>query len=137
MVPTMFHRMLRLPEERRAWYDVSSMTHAIHSAAPCPVATKQAMLDWWGPVIYEYYAASEGGGTLATLEDAVKKPGAVGKAWPISEVVIFDDDGNRLPAGEVGTVWMRMGTHTFNYHGDEGKTRRSWRATSTSATPGI
>jgi long-chain acyl-CoA synthetase len=127
MVPTMFNRLLKLPEDVRASADVSSMTHAIHSAAPCPVPTKRAMLDWWGPVIYEYYAATEGGGTIATPQDWEKKPGTVGSAWPISEVVVFDDDGNRQPPGEIGTVYMRMGQHTFSYHGDEEKTKKSWR----------
>ncbi|MHB8453078.1 MAG: AMP-binding protein, partial [Mycobacteriales bacterium] len=75
MVPTMFHRLLKLPAEVKAAADLSSLTHVIHSAAPCPVPTKRAMLDWWGPVIYEYYAATEGGGTLATPEDWEKKPG--------------------------------------------------------------
>jgi long-chain acyl-CoA synthetase len=127
LVPTMFHRMLRLPEEERARYDVSSMTHAVHGAAPCPIATKRAMVDWWGPVIYEYYAASEGGGTLATPEDFEKKPGSVGRPWAISEIAVTDDDGVRLPPGEPGTVWIKMGAQTFSYHGDEEKTRNSWR----------
>jgi long-chain acyl-CoA synthetase len=127
MVPTMFHRMLKLPDDVKKSYDVSSMSHAIHSAAPCPVPTKHAMLDWWGPVIWEYYAATEGGGTIASPEDWLKKPGTVGKPWPISEVVIFDDDGNRLPPGEVGTVWMRMGDQKFEYHKDKAKTEKSWK----------
>ncbi len=127
LVPTMFHRMLRLPDEERARYDVSSMTHAVHGAAPCPIATKRAMVDWWGPVIYEYYAASEGGGTLATPEDFEKKPGSVGRPWAISEIAVTDDDGVRLPPGEPGTVWIKMGAQTFKYHGDEEKTRNSWR----------
>jgi long-chain acyl-CoA synthetase len=127
LVPTMFHRMLRLPEAERARYDVSSMTHAIHGAAPCPVATKRAMVDWWGPVIYEYYAASEGGGTLATPEDFEKKPGSVGRPWAISEIAVTDDDGNALPPGEAGTVWIKMGAQTFRYHRDDEKTRNSWR----------
>ena len=93
MVPTQFHRLLALPEEVRARYDVSSMRHAIHGAAPCPDHVKRAMLDWWGPCVEEYYAASEGGGAFATAEDWLKKPGTVGKAWPISELAIFDDDG--------------------------------------------
>jgi long-chain acyl-CoA synthetase len=127
MVPTMFNRMLKLPDDVKKQYDVSSMTHAIHSAAPCPIPTKQAMLDWWGPVIYEYYAATEGGGTLATPEDWLKKPGTVGKPWPISQVVIFDDDGNKLPPGEIGTVWMSMGDQKFEYHKDKEKTAKSWK----------
>lgn len=126
MVPTMFNRLLKLPDEVRERYDVSSLSHVIHSAAPCPVPTKRAMLAWWGPVIYEYYAATEGGGTIATPEDWVAKPGTVGRPWPISEVVVLDDDGRELPPGSVGTVWMRMGEHRFRYHGDDEKTERAW-----------
>ena len=127
MVPTMFHRMLKLPEDVKKSYDVSSMRYAIHAAAPCPIPTKRAMLDWWGPVIWEYYAATEGGGTVASPEEWEKKPGTVGKPWPISEIVIFDDDGNQLAAGEVGTVWMSMSGQTFKYHKDDEKTAKSWK----------
>lgn len=123
MVPTQFHRLLALPDEVRARYDVSSMRHAIHGAAPCPDHVKRAMIDWWGSCVEEYYAASEGGGAFATAEDWLKKPGTVGKAWPISELAVFDDDGNRLPPGELGTVYMKMSTGGFSYHKDETKTR--------------
>jgi long-chain acyl-CoA synthetase len=126
MVPTMFHRLLQLPEEERALYDVSSLRHVIHSAAPCPVPTKHKMFEWWGPVIWEYYAATEGGGTTASPEAWLKKPGTVGTAWPGSEVVVLDDDGNELPPGQIGTVWMKMGDRTFEYHGDPEKTKKSW-----------
>jgi long-chain acyl-CoA synthetase len=126
MVPTMFHRMLQLPEEQRASYDVSSLRTMIHSAAPCPVPTKQKMLEWWGPVVWEYYAATEGGGTTASPQDWLKKPGTVGNAWPNSEVIVLDDDGNELPPGQIGTVWMKMGDRTFEYHGDPEKTKKSW-----------
>ncbi|WP_329151934.1 acyl-CoA synthetase [Streptomyces anulatus] len=122
MVPTQFHRLLALPDEVRARYDVSSMRHAIHGAAPCPDHVKRAMIDWWGSCVEEYYAASEGGGAFATAEDWLKKPGTVGKAWPISELAVFDD-GNRLPPGELGTVYMKMSTGGFSYHKDETKTR--------------
>jgi long-chain acyl-CoA synthetase len=125
MVPTQFHRLLALPEEVSARYDVSSMRHAIHGAAPCPDHVKRAMLDWWGPCVEEYYAASEGGGAFATAEDWLKKPGTVGKAWPISELAIFDDDGNRLPPGELGTVYLKMNTGGFAYHKDEAKTKKN------------
>ena len=108
-----------------AAYDVSSMRHAIHGAAPCPDHVKRAMIDWWGHCVEEYYAASEGGGAFATAEDWLKKPGTVGKAWPISELAVFDDDGNRLPPGELGTVYMKMSTGGFSYHKDEGKTRKN------------
>src|SRR4030095_6261390 len=78
MVPTHFRRLLALPEETKKRADVSSLRHVIHSAAPCPADVKRRRLDWWGDVIYEYYAASEGGGTLATPEDWRKHPGTVG-----------------------------------------------------------
>ncbi len=122
MVPTQFHRMLALPEEVRAQYDVSSMRYAIHAAAPCPVEVKRRMLDWWGPVIYEYYAATEGGGTLATPEDWLAHPGTVGKVWTGSELRIVDDAGNEAAPGEPGTVYMRMSTVDFEYKGDREKT---------------
>ncbi|MEU8542496.1 acyl-CoA synthetase [Streptomyces sp. NPDC048717] len=124
MVPTQFHRLLALPEETRGRYDVSSMRHALHGAAPCPEHVKRAMIEWWGPCVEEYYAASEGGGTFATAEDWLKKPGTVGRAWPISELAVFDDDGNRLPPGRLGTVYMKMRTGGFRYHKDEAKTAR-------------
>ncbi|MFD5322848.1 acyl-CoA synthetase [Streptomyces sp. NPDC127092] len=122
MVPTQFHRLLALPEDVRGRYDVSSMRHAIHGAAPCPDHVKRAMIDWWGHCVEEYYAASEGGGAFATAEDWLKKPGTVGRAWPISELAVFDDDGERLPPGQLGTVYMKMSTGGFRYHKDEAKT---------------
>lgn len=123
MVPTQFHRLLALPEEVRARYDVSSLRHALHGAAPCPHHVKRAMIEWWGTCVEEYYAASEGGGAFATAEDWLKKPGTVGRAWPISELAVLDDDGRPLPPGELGTVYMRMTTGGFSYHKDEAKTR--------------
>ncbi|MFJ6725241.1 acyl-CoA synthetase [Streptomyces sp. NPDC091281] len=125
MVPTQFHRLLALPEDVRRRYDVSSLRHAVHGAAPCPEHVKRAMIEWWGPCVEEYYAASEGGGAFATAEDWLKRPGTVGRAWPISELAVFDDDGRRLPPGELGTVYMRMTTGGFRYHKDEDKTRRN------------
>ncbi|MFJ4879131.1 acyl-CoA synthetase [Streptomyces sp. NPDC088745] len=125
MVPTQFHRLLALPEETRRAYDVSSLRHAIHGAAPCPDHVKRAMIDWWGNCVEEYYAASEGGGAFATAQDWLKKPGTVGRAWPISELAVFDDDGKRLPPGELGTVYMKMNTGGFSYHKDETKTREN------------
>src|SRR6185312_2209633 len=111
MVPTQFRRLLALPEEVKRKADVSSLRHVIHSAAPCPVDVKRQMLAWWGDVIYEYYAASEGGGTTATPKDWLAHPGTVGKAWPISTVRVARDDGTDCAPGEVGTVYMRMGQH--------------------------
>ena len=126
IVPTQLSRMVALPDDVRANYDVSSMEHMIHGAAPCPDAVKRRMLEWFGPVVYEYYAASEGGGTIATPEQWLAKPGTVGLPWPISQIRIFDDDKQPVPTGEVGTVWIRMGEHKFEYHGDEDKTRDAW-----------
>ncbi|MEU8697207.1 acyl-CoA synthetase [Streptomyces sp. NPDC048680] len=125
MVPTQFHRLLALPEEVKQRYDVTAMRHAIHGAAPCPDHVKRAMIDWWGQCVEEYYAASEGGGAFATAEDWLRKPGTVGRAWPISELAVFDDEGDRLAPGELGTVYMKMSTGGFSYHKDEGKTRKN------------
>jgi long-chain acyl-CoA synthetase len=126
MVPTQFHRLLALPEDTRARYDVSSLRHMIHAAAPCPVDVKHQMIAWWGDAIDEYYAASEGGGTLVTAQEWLTKPGTVGKAWPISEIAIFDDEGTKVEEPNViGTVYMSMQTGDFEYHKDEKKTRNN------------
>ena len=122
MVPTQFKRLLTLPEATRRRYDVSSMRWMIHAAAPCPVPLKRAMLEWWGPRIYEYYAATEGGGTLATPQDWLARPGTVGRPWPVSEVMVADDDGKECPPGTPGTVYMKMSTTKFEYKGDPAKT---------------
>ena len=118
MVPTQFHRLLGLPEDVRNRYDLSSLRHVIHAAAPCPVDVKHKMIDWWGPCIFEYYAASEGGGTLVTPEEWLRYPGTVGRAWAGSEIRILDDDGKQLAANETGTVYMALGTAEFEYHKD-------------------
>lgn len=128
MVPTMFHRLLSLSEEARSQYDVSSLRTMIHAAAPCPVQTKWKMLDWWGDVIWEYYAATEGGGTIVNAENWRKYPGTVGTPWPNSEVVVFDEDGNEVPTGKSGTIYMRMGGvqgAEFEYYKDEEKTKKA------------
>ena len=126
MVPTQFRRLLALPEAVRARYDVSSLRAAIHGAAPCPQEVKRQMLDWWGPVIVEYYAATEGGGTVITAQEWVLKPGSVGRPWPYSQVRVVGPDGQDRPAGEPGLVYMSMGGARFSYHQDEQKTRESW-----------
>jgi long-chain acyl-CoA synthetase len=125
MVPTQFHRLLALPEDVKHRYDLSSLRHMIHAAAPCPVDTKRAMIEWWGPVIDEYYAASEGGGTIVNTEEWLGKPGTVGRPWPISEIAIFDENDNRLDPGEVGTVYMAMQAGDFEYHKDSEKTKNN------------
>jgi long-chain acyl-CoA synthetase len=123
MVPTQFHRLLALPEEVRTRYDLSSLRSMVHAAAPCPVEIKQRMLDWWGPVIYEYYAATEGGGTVVTPEQWLSKPGTVGLPWPGAEIRIVDDEGEPLPANEVGAVYLKLGQGDFEYFKDKDKTQ--------------
>jgi long-chain acyl-CoA synthetase len=125
MVPTQFTRLLALPEEVRARYDVSSLRTMIHGAAPCPNEVKRAMLDWWGPVVVEYYAATEGGGATIFADEWLKKPGSVGKAWSYSVIKILDESGEEVPANQIGLVYLQMGGSSFAYHKAEEKTRES------------
>ncbi|MDA0633974.1 acyl-CoA synthetase [Nonomuraea sp. MCN248] len=125
LVPTHFKRLLALPEETRHAYDLSSLRWMIHAAAPCPVPVKQDMLRWWGDVVYEYYAATEGGGTLATPQDWKARPGTVGSAWPITELLIADEEGEPVPAGTPGTIYMKMLGASFEYKGDPAKTEEN------------
>jgi len=122
-VPTMFVRMLKLPEEVRARYDLSSHQIAVHAAAPCPVEVKRQMIDWWGPTLFEYYAGTEGSGsTTITSEDWLAHPGSVGKA-AIGVLHICDENGNDLPPGEQGLIYFEREIATFEYHNDPAKTR--------------
>jgi fatty-acyl-CoA synthase len=122
-VPTMFVRMLQLPQATRDRYDVSSLRVAIHAAAPCPVEVKQKMIDWWGPVLVEYYAGTEGNGMTAIDSGTwLTKPGTVGRAVS-GAVRICADDGNELPAGQAGVVYFENEDIPFAYHNDPGKTR--------------
>jgi long-chain acyl-CoA synthetase len=126
MVPTQFHRLLALPEDVRTRYDVSSLRHMVHAAAPCPPEIKRRMIEWWGNTVDEYYAASEGGGTIVFADEWLEKPGTVGKPWAISEIAIFDDQGERLTEPhQIGTVYMKMGTGNFEYFKDKEKTRKN------------
>jgi len=127
MVPTMFHRLLGLPDDVRAAANTSSLQSVIHAAAPCPVDVKHRMIEWWGPVIYEYYAATEGGGSYVNSEQWLERPGTVGAPFPGSTLKIFDDAGNELPPGEVGTVYMGTERGEFEYYKDEEKTKASRR----------
>jgi fatty-acyl-CoA synthase len=121
-VPTMFVRMLKLDPAVRAKYDLSSLKVAIHAAAPCPVDVKRAMIDWWGPVLQEYYAATEANGiTFIDSEQWLKKPGSVGLAG-LGTLRVCDDTGRELPAGETGTVYFERDEPTFEYHNDLAKT---------------
>ncbi|MDX1649021.1 MAG: AMP-binding protein, partial [Myxococcota bacterium] len=107
MVPTMFHRLLALPEEERRAHDLSRLRWVLHGAAPCPVHVKRAMIAWLGPVLYEYYAATEGGAFFIDSHAWLRKPGSVGRLDGRQEVQVQDAEGRALPPGEVGTVYVR------------------------------
>jgi acyl-CoA synthetase (AMP-forming)/AMP-acid ligase II len=123
-VPTMLIRMLKLPVEDRSGFDLTSHRAAVHAAAPCPVEVKRQMIEWWGPILYEYYGSTEGvGGTFITSEEWLAHPGSVGR--PMSgNVHIVDDDGRELPLGEPGVIWSENATQ-FRYHEDDAKTSES------------
>ena len=124
LVPTMFVRMLKLDEAERTKHDHSSLQVAIHAAAPCPVPIKQQMIEWWGPVIYEYYAGTEGNGFVAlNSEEWLAHKGSVGKAL-LGTIHIVGDDGEEVPPGESGTIYFEGGA-TFEYHNDPEKTKGS------------
>jgi len=130
MVPTMFHRWLSLPREVRARYDVSSLQFVLHGAAPCPVPVKQHLIEWLGPVVYEYYAATEGTGCGVDPQAWLKKPGTVGKPLVPGHIKIVDDAGDEQPANKIGTVYLaapEMGR--FSYYKDAGKTEQAYRGT--------
>jgi long-chain acyl-CoA synthetase len=118
MVPTMFVRLMKLPEATRRGYDVSSLRHIIIAAAPCPPDVKRAMIEWWGPVIYEFYGSTESGAvTFATSEDALKKPGTVGRIAPGAELRFLDDHGRDVGPGQVGEIYSRIAANPdFSYH---------------------
>jgi len=118
MVPTQFVRLLRLPEEVRARYDVSSLEVVVHSAAPCPVEIKRQMMEWWGPVIWETYGGMEGAATIAKPHRWLAKPGTVGRAIKGMTVRILDDAGQELPANELGAVYLQPDEPTFEYKDD-------------------
>ncbi len=121
-VPTMFVRLLKQPESVRAAYDVSSLTHVVHAAAPCPVAIKRQMIDWFGPVIHEYYAGTEGNGmTYTNSADWLERPGTVGRAIYGQCFVCSEETGEVLGPNETGTVYFGGGSE-FEYHDDAAKT---------------
>lgn len=124
-VPTMFVRLLKLPAAVRRRYDVSSLEQVTHAAAPCPVEVKRRMLDWFGPIIWEYYAGSENvGSTLIGPDEWLAHPGSVGRPR-FTSVHVLDPDGNELPPGEVGQLWFDTPHTSFEYHNDPDKTAAS------------
>ena len=124
-VPTMFVRMLKLDESERQRFDISSLQVAVHAAAPCPADVKRQMIEWWGPILYEYYAGTEGNGSTAlTSEEWLAHPGSVGRA-SVGKIHICDDDGDEVPVGESGAVYFEQERMPFEYHGDPEKTRQA------------
>ena len=121
VVPTMFVRLLRLPKEERERHDLSSLSHAVHNAAPCPPDVKRRMIEWWGPVVWELYGGTESGpATACNSDEWLAHPGTVGRAVEGSTIKILDDRGNELPPREVGEVFVCSSTNSeFTYHGRE------------------
>lgn len=129
MVPTMFHRLLRLPADVRDAADVSSLRLVLHGAAPCPVSVKRQVIEWWGPVVLEYYAATEGVGTFVGSAEWLERPGTVGRPAVPGHIRVLDPaTGEDVPTGEVGVVYLsapKVGR--FDYYGDAAKTAGSYR----------
>ena len=125
MVPIMFSRLLKLPDEIKSKYDLSSLRYVAHAAAPCPPAVKRGMIEWWGPVINEYYGSTEMGNvTHCTSEEWLAHPGTVGKPMPGAGLRVVDEAGNDMPVRGVGEVLGRtLGMNDFTYHGDDAKRR--------------
>jgi acyl-CoA synthetase (AMP-forming)/AMP-acid ligase II len=125
----MFVRMFKLTDTERSRFDLSTHRVAVHAAAPCPVEVKQKMMQWWGPIVWEYYSATEGmGATFISPQEWLAHPGSVGRTL-LGPIHVCDDDGNELPVGEVGTIWFepRPGASSvgFEYHKDSAKTREA------------
>jgi long-chain acyl-CoA synthetase len=133
VVPTMFSRLLKLPEEVRAAADLSSLEVIIHAAAPCPIPVKEQIIEWFGPILIEYYGATEGNGfTLCNSQEWLAHRGTVGKPI-LGEFLILDDDGKECPTGTPGTVWIRGATN-FEYFNDPVKTAESRDSTGNTST---
>jgi long-chain acyl-CoA synthetase len=128
MVPTMFVRLLKLPPDVRDRHDLSTLRNILHGAAPCPATVKQSLIDWLGPIVYEYYAATEGAGTVVGPDDWVTHPGTVGLVDPPGHIVIGDDSGRELPRGDVGLVYIKAPVAgRFQYFKDPDKTASAYR----------
>lgn len=125
VVPTQLVRLMKLPASIRQRYNVSTMRHMLHTAAPCSPEIKRAIIDWFGPCVYEYYASTEGGGAICNSQQWLENPGTVGTAWYGADIRILDDDGKQLAVGEQGNVYMLMAENSrFEYKGDEAKTQK-------------
>jgi long-chain acyl-CoA synthetase len=128
MVPTMFHRLLSLPQATRDRYDHASLKFVLHGAAPCPVPVKQRLIEWIGPIVHEYYAATEGSGSAVDSHTWLAKPGTVGKPPTSDHVVIVDEEGHDLPSNQVGTIYLKApDVGKFTYYKDTSKTDKAYR----------
>lgn len=129
MVPTMFVRLLKLPDEVRRRYDVSSLKWVLHTGAPCAAEVKKAILDWWGPVVYETYGGTEVGIiTLSTPQDWLAHPGSAGRLAPGAQIAIYGEDGQPVAPGQTGEIFMRNDVYSdFTYLGDDAKRRAAER----------
>jgi long-chain acyl-CoA synthetase len=135
LVPTMFSRLLKLPDEVRRRYDLGSLEIAIHAAAPCPVQVKEQMIDWWGPIIHEYYGATEGlGFTACNSAEWLAHKGTVGRVL-LGELKVLDDNMEPLPVGTPGTLWFKTAT-PFEYFNDPAKTAEARSADGSMSTVG-
>lgn len=130
MVPTMFHRLLSLPQESRDGRDLSSLRFVLHGAAPCPVTVKQRLIEWLGPIVYEYYSATEGSGCAVDSKTWLERPGTVGRPANPGHIKIFDEHGNECGPNQVGTVYLAApDIGKFTYYKDRGKTDKAYRGT--------
>jgi long-chain acyl-CoA synthetase len=130
LVPIMFERLLKLPDDVRRGYDVSSLRFVVHAAAPCSPATKRAMIDWWGPIVHEYYGSTETGPvTFLRAEEWLEHPGSVGRVMDGAQVRVLDDEGRELGPGQIGEVaaGSTTGENDFTYHRDEAKRQAAER----------
>ena len=128
MVPTMFHRLLSLPPEVRDRFSGSTMRHVLHGAAPCPVPVKTRLIEWFGPIVWEYYAATEGVGSFVDSPTWLAKPGTVGRPLTADQVLIGDDDGTPLAPNEIGLVYIKSPADApFDYFNDPEKTGKTYR----------
>ena len=135
LVPTMFSRLLKLPEAARRRYDLSTLETVVHAAAPCPVQVKEQMIEWWGPIIHEYYGATEGlGFTACTSAEWLAHKGTVGRVL-LGKLHVLDDAMNEQPVGTAGTLWFETAT-PFEYFSDPGKTAEARSADGTMSTVG-
>lgn len=128
LVPAMLVRLAKLAPSVRRGYRISSLRFVVHGGAPCPIETKRAMIDWWGPIVWEAYGAAEAQGTIVSADEWLERPGTVGRPIPGSAIRILDDEGRELPPGAEGAVYIRPHTgDRFQYHGAPAETAACWR----------